>query len=824
MPTNDHWSPDEQRLVDEVEKELNLRFPRWMEEVVNPYITHMLTQKSGKVFDFSLLYGETQQGKTLVMHLIAWVLTYRYHCVPCYVTKKLAVLRSDAIDKMNNGDLNIIVDEVAERLGVQQLVTTGFGGSRCKIKATSGLTYKGIDRGTIPIFLMDPSNNEKLLKWVRRLAKIVGRPQYPVFIFDEANELYTTTGISSYLAQRKISIPSKKKIGNLILVHKVMEICKQHQCGMIGVTATPQRMFSSDPEVYPHKIFTIPCEPPRPGLVRVGYNDETTQFQGADFHPETDHVAAIRAILAREPVTLTNGQKEVKFLNICTEHENSDMANIHEIISEIFPERVYAKVFMQDTVDYHDINITNLDNFFDLRQIPDQVVDGGVMVLIGKSREGAGITLKPSFGGDKNYEKIIDGQIFTMSNGITDMMVSVGSNMETTEQLIGRASGWYDPNHRLHLWVPEAQIHDIQTGIVLTKRAMMDKYKEGLITGVTGPASVLNIKNMCTQITHLCPNMLYSNTNHRRGEITTGNVDSLDTVQSEIGTNNGYRLNANQHIMPSQIYTKFMKQKDAGGNDTDNRALRNEILDCLRREGVDVPATGNFIQLPWNEARSKEILKAVAQPRGTSQWKVNGYGTIHNEQLVMVIFTQKYDNPLRKRFDYSQDDQYDYVSPNDTVYWYDGKHYQYATFNRDMQHKYGNLIANWVLDDGHQQTLDFVEEIIAKLKDDVRKKSLYNMFVRLHTARYLNNRRPPDMKHQTWISGLWKDFKRSYSTLYSQLNNTIKDAGEDIEEETVGLVNVGLEPYFTANFPVANRIRPVVTVRKPRAVFRHSSV
>ena len=121
------------------------------------------------------------------------------------------------------------------------------------------------------------------------------------------------------------------------------------------------------------------------------------------------------------------------------------MANIHEIISEAFPERVYAKVFMQDTVDYRDINITNLDNFFDLRQIPDQVVDGGVMVLIGKSREGAGITLKPSFGGDKNYEKIIDGQIFTMSNGITDMMVSVGSNMETTEQLIG---GSYYRNHR----------------------------------------------------------------------------------------------------------------------------------------------------------------------------------------------------------------------------------------------------------------------------------------------------------------------------------------------------------------------------------------
>ena len=792
-----------------------------MEEVVNPYISHMMTQRTAKVFDFSLLYGETQQGKTLVMHLIAWMLTYKYHCAPCYVTKKLAVLRTDAIDKMNNGDLNTIVNEVAERLGVQQLVTTGFG---FKIKATAGLKYKGIDRGTIPIFLMHPENNKKLLQWVGKLAKISGW-QYPVFIFDEANELYSTTGMSSYLTQRKIPVPPKKKIGNLLLVHKVMEKCKQNKCGMIGITATPQRMFSSDPEVYPHKIFTIPCQPPRPGLVRVGYNDETTQFQGADFHPETDHVIAIRAILARPQVTLSNGQKEVKFLNICTEHENADMANIHEIISETFPERVYAKVFMQDTIDYRDINVTNLDTFFNLRQIPDQVVDGGVMVLIGKSREGAGITLKPSFGGDKSYEKTIDGQMFTMSNGITDMMISVGSNMETTEQLVGRASGWYDPNHRLHLWVPEAQIHDIRTGIILTKRAMMEKYKEGLLTGVSGPASVLTVKNMCTQITHLCPNMLYSNTHHRRGEITVGVVDSLDMVESEIGTNNGYSLNANQYIMSSDIYDRFMKKKEAGGNDADNRALRNEILDCLRREGVDVPATGNFIQLPWNEARSKEILKAVAQPRGTSQWKVNGYGTIHNEQLVMVIFTHKHNDPLRKRFDYSQDDEYDYVSPNDTVYWYDGKHYQYATFNRDMQHKYGNLIANWVIDDEHQQTLDFVEEIIAKLKDDVRKKSLYNLFVRLHTTNGLNNRRPPAMKHQTWISCLWKDFKKSYSTLYSQLNDTVKDAPEDTDPlETAQLVNVGLEPYFTANFPVANRIRPVVTVRKPRAVFRHSPV
>lgn len=57
-------------------------------------------------------------------------------------------------------------------------------------------------------------------------------------------------------------------------------------------------------------------------LTRVGYG-EKDEFEGAEFHLETDPIKVISAILERETVTLTTGEKEIKFLNIITDHTNA---------------------------------------------------------------------------------------------------------------------------------------------------------------------------------------------------------------------------------------------------------------------------------------------------------------------------------------------------------------------------------------------------------------------------------------------------------------------------------------------------------------------
>jgi hypothetical protein len=820
MPVYDRADQNDKLLVDTVINTFRLRYPEWMAETIDPYFADTREQQAAGTFNFSALDGETQQGKALVMHLLSWILIYREHYVPCYITKKISSLRDDAMVKMNHGAVNKIVNQVARDLGLGHLAKSFH------LQGSLGLRYADTKRGTVPIYLMEPKNNVRLLKWMQKVINSVGGYKYLVFIFDEVQELYTGKSVNHYLSKKALAKIERGNLGNHHLIHMVMDLCKQKRCAMIGITATPQRMLCSDPEVYPDRLYKIPCRPPVPGLKRVGYTDDSDEFQGAEFHAETDPVKVVQQILSREPVTLSNGQRQVKFLNIITESFNDDMGAIHQILTENFgQDQIYARLFIQDNKDYNDINIRDLDHFFDLRHVPEQVISNGVMVLIGKSREGAGITIKPSFKMDKEspedcyYNQTVVGSSWTI-NGITDMMVKLTGNMEGTEQLIGRATGWYDPNHVLHMWLPEAHIHDVRTGLILTKRSMIRQFREGLGTARAGPLSVLKVSNMCTKITDFTPNKLYTGNGTRRGNITTGDSVERPITVGDLVT---HELQTETYEMSELVSTEFKEVIDAklGGNSSEARSVRQSILGELGEAlGAQVP---NHIQLPWTTARKSEIIKAVAQPRGDSQWKVNGYGVLRpnadgEERLHIIMFQDRYNSRSCFGYQCSDCDQGScphHVSINDNICWREVDRYQSATYTRVMEHKYATAIQNWSLDTVTQrQVIAQIDELVRQCHDAIRKKNLYNLFTRMHTLAGFNSRRPTDVRHQTWISGLWSKFKNDFSELHQTLEAQLRSASAGEEEELLSDFEKQLEPYFRVTFrPIHALPAPVVRIR-----------
>lgn len=103
------WDTNELALIKRVIAIFHDRYPKWMSDVVIPYIEQLENQQGFQLFNFTLLYGETQQGKTMIIHLLSWILIWNtrgYSHVPCYITKDITSLRDDTIDKLARGAIN----------------------------------------------------------------------------------------------------------------------------------------------------------------------------------------------------------------------------------------------------------------------------------------------------------------------------------------------------------------------------------------------------------------------------------------------------------------------------------------------------------------------------------------------------------------------------------------------------------------------------------------------------------------------------------------------------------------------------------------------
>jgi hypothetical protein len=767
--------PEEQAIINAVLSIFQQRFPSWMEQVVNPYLRELEQDHSNQRFNFSALLGETQQGKTLVMHLITWIMIFVHSYSPCYLTKKLSALRDDAMDKLNGGLVNTIIDQACTDLDCIELA------KKFKLGGKVGLAVEGKCRaGTVPVFLMQPENNLKVLQWMRSI-----QGDHPVFFIDEVHELYP---IKDYLGTQGLTLGrlEKGKIHNHALIHMIAQTCKGLGCTMLGITATPHRMLTSDPEVFPSRLFKIPCQAPCAGLVRIGYGDDSEEFEGATFHANVNVIQVVNEVLQRPSVTLSNGARQIRFLNIAFDHFNDDMVQTREIITENFTDQqVHVRLFIQGGVDYQDINCKDLDDFFNMSDVPESVITNGVIILIGKSREAAGITIKPSFKltATGRHQRSVNGIIYTIS-GITDMMLKLPENMESAEQLFGRASGWFDPAHKVHFWLPEKQIQDVRTGVIQTKRALVNRYD-----GQLGPESVLKVQNMCTSITHFSPNGNY-HSSQRRGHI--GFVRSSKPPCASVAV----ELKTDVFTLPDEIYRDYLHARSLPkrGKTVEGRTVHTLIKQIM----TERVGRGELLHISWDDKRRDIILKSAAQPREDSCWKVNGYVSVVDNSLVLVSFIEPWNS--RPHFGYQCSncslgpcDQH--FDQSGTIYWMAGTGmYQHTSYSRVMEHKHIKTIKNWRLGDEHQASLDRVDRLI-KAPKSAKPKSLYHLFTRIHTLRRINKKRPAEILHQTWISQRWQQFKITHEALHQRIDTMVRASSGD--DSLICTIDRMLDPYFS---------------------------
>lgn len=763
-------SHKEKTIITAVLQRFKTLYPVWMERTVAPYLDDLQDQtQTFQGFNFSSLLGETQQGKTLVMHLLTWIMCHVHGYTPCYITKKLTSLRDDAMDKLSGGAVNDIVTEVCMELGYPEHAKAFHLSGHVGIRITGT-----ISKGQVPIYLMQPENNTKVLQWMKDAAGTGPA----VFFIDEVHELYS---IKTYLQSKGLDLAGIKnnRIHNHALIHMIAKACRDMGCSMLGITATPQRMLTSDPEIYPQKLYTIPCMPPVTGLVRVGYMDQHDEYQGAEFNASTDVLDVLNAIMQREPVMLSTGQIQVRFLNITVDHYNANMAAMYDLIMENYStSEVYARLFVQKTAETVDINVETLDQFFDMRQVPDSVLTNGVVVLIGKSREAAGITIKPSFTiKHLGWHKRSIGDVEYVIDGITDMMVKLPSNMETAEQLFGRASGWYDKYHRLHFWLPEKQIHDVRTGIVLTKRSLINNYD-----GQQGPKSVLSVQNMCTSMTYFTPNNNYSSS-QRRGAVQAG-------LYSE--PPNGIELGTTVTKLPDSLWQEYLRVCDlpGRGRTASGRAVHKSVKQYSKHS--------DFLHIPWDKDHSRLITRMAVQPREGNRWRVNAYVQVTDTAMYLICFHNSWDQRQQFGYECAECDTggCSHINPSQTIYWAAAEYmFVQASYSREMTHRYSTAINNWNLSDEHTQVIDTLGKIVSGELQVIRRKSFYALFTRLHTLRKLNSTRPSHLAHQTWISQRWKAFKDAHEELYESCDKLVREWNET-ESRLLSCLDTMLSAYF----------------------------
>jgi len=768
------------RVIDRVIEEFHRLYPEHMEHVVDPYLQQLTPSvPSPSTAFFTLLVGETQSGKTIAMHLLSWILIHVYGRVPCFVTKKISPLRVDALHKLEHGTVNQIVKRVCVELLHPQLASSfqlsGVVGLR-----TNASSYQV---GQIPIFLMQPENNVQLLKWMKGMKGMTGKP---IFFFDEVHELYAT---GEYLETRGFTMEqlATAKVGNHVLMHKIANCCRENGMAMIGITATPQRVLCSDPEVYPSIVYRLPCVAPKTGLKRVGYDDSRTGFVGAEFHgAQLDSeglIEVVNQILERPPVVLSTGQKQVKFLNITTNHYNESMLATHELLTSTFSEdQVHVRVFMQTSRSSSLrslINVEELDQFFDLGTVPASVIQSGVMILIGKSREAAGITIKPSFkleAQERHIYRSTQGSEYII-NGITDLCIRLPNNMETADQLLGRASGWYDSHHQTHIWLPTEQLQDAQRNIQLTKQGMLDQYD-----GMVGPRSVLRVQNSCSSIQKFSSNNEYT----QRGAVKV-------TLSDQPPEGEALQLKTIVVSLDDSIWQSYKAAKllPQGGKSAAGRRVHHQIKEVMRQ----TVGYSERLQVAWEQRRGKEIRVAAVQPKDNDQWRVNAYVYPDSEGLKLVCFEESWDE--RSSFGYKCEEcltgECCSHQPDTKIWWYDGNQYNIASFTLQSTHKSAEILKTWQLSDGHRQVLERVDALVGD--SGWTKPAAYPLFVRLHTALGYNRLRPKDIAHQTWMSQQWRLFKGLWGELVPQVNEVITLATS--ERQLMQEVTALLRPYFS---------------------------
>lgn len=536
-------------IIDLVVEAIRLKYPNYYQSV-EPFIEDMKTA----TFQYSLLEGLVQQGKTIAAIIIIWILTLRYHYHVVFITKNISDVRSDVISKFEKGFLNNLIENVGRTYGLSSGEIDTF-----KITAESGLDQKSASgppiRCVVPVFLMQPDNHKAVLNYFKRTL-LQQHNSYCVFIIDEIHEMYTDT--KEFLQKRGFN--QVGDLGNRHLLHKLHELCAKHTCGILGITATPYRAMATDPTCNPTKRYVITPDPPFSDACYYGYCRTNKRLQNitlnivdVDRSDLIDHVDIIHKILARPRNVMPDGRIEIPFINIVHDRKACEQHILYEMISHEFGHQVYCRLCIaKQTARTNNIALDcvaeTLSDFFNSNNLTQQICQGGALILIGNSRQGASITIKPAL--QSKCEMNVAGSTYYIE-GITDFIANVSDTLETQMQR-NRHFGWYLRGHKCYHWLPKKYAFDTQQGMMETSSGFCEQYDPSI-----GPASVYHINSSMTTIHHICGSYCpYELTNGRRSiyHYTTTSPPSngveLETVIHKPAMNPHLWSDVNIHEVP----------------------------------------------------------------------------------------------------------------------------------------------------------------------------------------------------------------------------------------------------------------------------------
>lgn len=230
------------------------------------------------------------------------------------------------------------------------------------------------------------------------------------------------------------------------------------------------------------------------GYTRAGLQNVQVNERG-----DTD-VDTITEILDRKTTVLTDGQREIKVIYICTATYAADQAAIYQKITKRFGARIHCKMLISDdTRRGNDIPpeyvVANLAQFFDSSNLTDEICTNGALVLIARKTLAASATVKPGIG--TQCARVVDGMTY-MAVGITDQITGVGSSIEDHMQK-SRLFGWFPSGHSSTYWVSASYMQDMHHGVNDTHRRIIDQYdcEHRLDSITTVHSSMLKVPRIC---------------------------------------------------------------------------------------------------------------------------------------------------------------------------------------------------------------------------------------------------------------------------------------------------------------------------------------
>lgn len=704
-------------IIKAVKARLAEVYPKYYKSV-EPYLKDF--EENSGAFSYSLLEGLVQQGKTIAVIIIIWVLNIEHGVVTPFITKNLSTVRTDILSKFRNGFLNPLVKQVCLDHDVPSKKYT--------IKAVAGHKKSGISPGTVPIFLMNPTNHRSVISFFEQVKSTLSGRGKCVFVVDEVHELYTD--FRGFVAAKGFTKTEKDTFSNRHLLHALWGLCREHGfSSILGITATPYRTMTSDPECIINHHYLLDADPPCKGLDYFGYSRTKQCLENIQVHTSDDDdvCATMRDILSQPVSTLQNGAKEIRFVYISTHAQSADQVEMLEDLQDEFGDQIYCQLLIgRDTQVKWGIPreyvAPSLASFFSESNLTDEICTSGAFVLIAQKTLAASVTVKPELG--QTCGRKVDGQDYQIV-GITDQITKSAGNLEAQMQR-SRLFGWFPTGHSSRFWVTKASIRDFQSGFIQTSSQFTENYDPKV-----GPESVANIA-VTTRIKSICASSCPYRVGKRFG---------VSRVTTDIRPQRGRSLKTKTYPLTS-LEADWSGLTLADLSSAEKSKLRKAILKATKQDSTR-------FHMPWKQkkipgARYNQILESCVRPNTEkgANWCINKYVTCENgepwsvpiHELVLVTFTVCCeDRPhwaVQGNCKQCEDNETcdEHVDFSTKIWFHDGFHYQSFSIGKMMSHSKIEQFRTWNYNRTHYQILNSLgvatPRIVAKMKKFIRAKSL----------------------------------------------------------------------------------------------------